>query len=68
LKKVLLRIKLDEITEKKDEIETMELKHPEEIGTIKKQMNQLMIMVQQYPRLAKIKPEILIGKVNSLTP
>ena len=38
-----LRIKLDEITKKKDEIEIMELKHREEIGTIQEQMNQLMI-------------------------
>jgi integrase len=57
-----LRLKLDELTKKKDEIETMELKHREEIGTIKQQMNQLMIMVQRNPRLANIKPEILIQK------
>jgi hypothetical protein len=52
----LLRIKLDEITKKKDEIETMDLKDREEIGTIKKQMSHLMIKVQQDPRLANIKP------------
>jgi integrase len=57
-----LRLKLDEITKKKDEIETMELKHREEIGTIKQQMNQLMMIVQRNPRLANIKPEVLIGK------
>jgi hypothetical protein len=57
-----LRIKVDELTKKKDEIETMELKHREEIGTIKEQMNHLMTMVQRNPRLAYIKPEILIGK------
>jgi hypothetical protein len=34
-----LRLKLDEITKKKDEIEIMELKHREEIGTIKQQTN-----------------------------
>ena len=57
-----LRLKLDELTKKKDEIEIMESKHREEIGIIKQQMNQLMVMVQQNPRLANIKPEILIKK------
>jgi hypothetical protein len=57
-----LRLRLDEITKKKDEIETMELKHREEIGSIKQQMNQVMIMVQRNPRLANIKPEILLTK------
>jgi integrase len=58
-----LRLKLDEITKKKDEIEIMELKHREEIGTIKQQMNQIMVMVQRNPRLANIKPEVLVQKI-----
>ena len=57
------RVKLDEITKKKDEIEIMELRHREEIGTIKQQMNQIMVMVQRNPRLANIKPEVLVGKI-----
>jgi integrase/recombinase XerD len=57
-----LRIKLDELTKKKNEIETMEFRHREEIGTIKQQMNKLMMMVQINPRLANIKPEILLTK------
>ena len=57
-----LLIKLDDLTKKKDEIETMELKHQEEIATIREQMNQIMVMVQQNPRLANIKPEVLINK------
>lgn len=57
-----LCIKLDELTREKDKIETMEFKHREEIATIREQMNQIMVMVQQNPRLANIKPEILIGK------
>ena len=59
-----LRLKLDEITKKKDEIEAMELKHREEIGTIKQQMNQIMVMVQRNPRLANIKPEVLVDKIS----
>ena len=57
-----LRIKLDDLTKKNDEIGTMELRHREEIGTIKQQMNELMMMVQINPRLANIKPEILLIK------
>jgi integrase len=57
-----MRLKLDEIIKKKDEIETMELKHREEIGTIKQQMNELMMMVRQNPKLANIKPEVLLNK------
>jgi hypothetical protein len=57
-----LRIKLDELTKKNDEIETMELKHREDMKSMREKMNQIMVMVQQNPRLANIKPEILIGK------
>jgi integrase len=57
-----LRLRIDEITKKKDEIETMELKHREEIGTIKHQMNELMEMIQRNPKLVNIKPEVLIAK------
>jgi integrase/recombinase XerD len=57
-----LRLRLDEITKKKDEIEIMEHRHREEIGTIKQQMNELMIIVQRNPRLANVKPEILLTK------
>jgi hypothetical protein len=57
-----LRLKLDELTKKKDEIETMEHKHREEIENIREQMNQIMVMVRQNPRLANIKPEVLVNK------
>jgi integrase len=57
-----LRKKLYELTKKKDEIETMELKHREEIETIREQMNQIMIMVRENPKLAYIKPEALASK------
>ena len=46
----------------------MELKHREEVGSIKQQMNQLMIMVQRNSSLANIKPEILIEKYNITNP
>jgi hypothetical protein len=38
----------------------MELKHREEIKVIHEQMNQMMTMIQRNPKLANIKPEILI--------
>jgi integrase len=59
-----LRLKLDELSKKKDEIETMEYKHREEIENIHEQMNQIMLMVRQNPRLANIKPEVLIRNNN----
>lgn len=57
-----LRIKVEELNKKKNEIETMELKHREEIKVIHEQMNQIMTMVQRNPKLANIKPEVLVNK------
>jgi hypothetical protein len=57
-----LRIKVDELTKKKNEIETMELRHRKEIEVIHTQMNQVMALIQKNPKLANIKPEILITK------
>jgi integrase len=57
-----LRTKVDELTKKKNEIETMELRHRKEIEVIHDQMNQVMALIQKNPKLANIKPEILITK------
>ena len=57
-----LRIKVEELNKKKNEIETMELKHREEIKGIYKQMNLMMTMIQRNSKLANIKPEILMNK------
>jgi hypothetical protein len=57
-----LRIKVDELTQKKNEIEIMESKHKEEIKAIRDQMNEIMSMVQQNPKLAHVKPDILAKK------
>jgi hypothetical protein len=56
-----LRKKLDELSKKKNEIETMELRHREEIQTIREETNQIMMMVRENPKLANIKPEVLAG-------
>ena len=60
-----LRIKLDELAKKNDEIGTMELKHREDIKSMREQMNQIMMMVQRNPSLANIKPEVLVSKNTS---
>jgi integrase len=60
-----LRLKLGELTKKNDEIETMELKHREDMKSMREQMNQIMMMVQLNPRLANIKQEVLTSKKYS---
>ena len=57
-----LKRKVTELAEKKDEIEVMEIKHNEEIKAIRDQMNQIISMVQQNPKLAHVKPEALAKK------
>jgi integrase len=57
-----LRIKVDELTQKQDEIQLMRAKHEHEMKAIHDQMNQIMSMVQQNPKLAHIKPEALVKK------
>ena len=57
-----LHKKIDELTKKKDEIELMEIKHNQEIKAIRDQMNQIISMIQQNPKLAHVKPNILLEK------
>jgi integrase len=57
-----LRRKVGELTEEKGEIELMEIKHNQEIEAIRDQMNQIISMVQQNPKLAHVKPEALVTK------
>jgi hypothetical protein len=57
-----LRIKVDELTQKQDEIQLMRAKHEHEMKAIHDQMNQIMSMVQQNPKLAHVKPEALVKK------
>ena len=54
--------KVDELTKKKGEIETMEIKHNQEIKAMRDQMNQIISMIQHNPKLAHVKPESLIKK------
>jgi hypothetical protein len=57
-----LRKKVDELTKKKGEIEIMEIKHNQEIKVMRDQMNQIILMIQQNPKLAHVKPEVLSNK------
>jgi len=54
--------RVDQLAQKKDEIEIMESKHKEEIKAIRDQMNEMMSMVQQNPKLAYVKQEALVEK------
>jgi integrase len=57
-----LRIKVDELTQKQDEIQLMKAKHEHEMKAIHDQMNQIMSMVLQNPKLAHVKPDVLVKK------
>jgi uncharacterized coiled-coil DUF342 family protein len=57
-----LHKKIDELTKKKNEIEIMESKHNEEIQAMRDQMSQIMSMIRQNPKLARVKPEVLASK------
>jgi hypothetical protein len=61
-----LNKKIDELTKKNDEIELREIKHREELKSIRKEMNQqftqIISIMQQYPQLTSIKPEVLSTK------
>jgi hypothetical protein len=57
-----LRIKVDELTQKQDEIQLMRSKHEHEMKAIQEEMNQIVSMIQQNPKLAHVKPDVLVKK------
>jgi hypothetical protein len=57
-----LRKKVDDLTKKKGEIETMEIRYNQEIKAMRDQMSQIISMIQHNPKLAQVKPESLINK------
>ena len=61
-----LRIKVDELTQKQDEIQLMRDKHEHEMNAIREEMNQqltqIMSIIQQNPKLAHVKPDVLVKK------
>jgi integrase len=58
LKKQVERLQL----EKQNETQVMQQKYEQDINSVREQMNQIMLMIQQNPTLAQVKPESLIKK------
>ena len=65
IKKQLERLR----TDKEKETKAMQQKHEQDMKAVREEMNQqfsqLMSMVQQNPRLAQIKPEVLVKKKST---
>jgi flagellar capping protein FliD len=57
-----LKKQVKELTKKQDEIEVMKERHEQEIKDIHEQMDHIMLMIQQNPTLAQVKPEALVKK------
>jgi hypothetical protein len=57
-----LKAKVNELTEKQDEIALLKLEHRQEMKQMREDMNQVMLMIQENPQLAHIKPERLSRK------
>ena len=51
---------------KEKELEEFKQKHENDMKIIQEQMNQMMKLIQLNPKLAKVKPEILIDKSGAL--
>jgi integrase/recombinase XerD len=53
----------DEIKEAENmKIQTLQQKYEQDINSVREQMNQIMLMIQQNPALAQVKPEALVKK------
>ena len=48
--------------EKQNESHAMQQKYEQDMNSMREQMNQIMLMIQQNPTLAQVKPEALIKK------
>jgi integrase len=63
-----LQRQVAELTQKKDEIQVMKEEHEKEMKAMREEMNQqfsqIMSMVQENPKLARIKPEALAEKIK----
>jgi integrase len=67
-----LKSRITELAAKQDEIMLMRLKHEQEMKSVReemhKQFDQIMVMIQQNPKLANIKPEALVNKTVNQSP
>jgi hypothetical protein len=48
--------------QRESEVRNLKDRYEQDMKSVREQMNQIMMMVQQNPRLANIKPEILVTK------
>lgn len=58
---------LEKEQKRESEVESLKERYEEDMRIMREQMNQIMVMVQQNPKLAKIKPEILAIKKSKQT-
>jgi hypothetical protein len=54
--------KVNELQLKNDQIMELEKQHRKELESVQNQMNQIFAMIRQNPKLAKIKPQVLLNK------
>ena len=61
-----LKIKVKELKEKRNEIQIMKESHKQDMKAmceeINQQFSQIMSTIQQNPKLAQVKPAVLVGK------
>ena len=53
---------LEKEQKRESEVQNLKDRYDQDIKAVREQMNQIMMMVQRNPRLANIKPEILVKK------
>jgi hypothetical protein len=53
---------LEKEQKRESEVQNLKDRYDQDIKAVREQMNQIMMMVQRNPRLANIKPEVLVEK------
>jgi hypothetical protein len=48
--------------QRESEVQNLRERYEQDMKSVREQMNQIMVMVQRNPRLANIKPEVLLNK------
>ena len=56
--------KVESLEEKQNEITSMKIKHEKEMSEIHEEINVMMSMIRQNPKLASVKPESLKKKLK----
>jgi hypothetical protein len=59
----ILEKQIYELTEKQDEITLMRLKHEKEMEEMRQQMNNIVSLIRENPKLARIKTNVLTEKI-----